>query len=160
MTATRFIAMHTDIADAFRAGRLDANGQPPEHVRSDGSGLPCRHCLADIAAGEPALLFAWRPFDTSQPYAETGPVFLHADACVRHREDGGLPPVLRNRERAMVRGYDAAERIVYGSGESLATARLPQRCLDLLAGPRVVSVHLRSATNGCYLCRVEPAASG
>ena len=50
----------------------------PERQVSDGSAVPCRHCLSDVAAGEPFLILAHRPFPEAQPYAETGPIFLRA----------------------------------------------------------------------------------
>ncbi|MCK4869033.1 MAG: DUF1203 domain-containing protein, partial [Alphaproteobacteria bacterium] len=86
MTNQRFIAMPSETARGFREGGPDAHDQPPERHVSDGSGVPCRHCLADVTEGEPFLILAWRPFPGPQPYAETGPVFLHAVGCERHDE--------------------------------------------------------------------------
>src|SRR5262245_41902280 len=91
MTALRFVSMPTDRARAFQAGAPDANGQPPErHVASE-DGLPCRHCQRPIAIGEHYLILAYRPFPAAQPYAELGPIFLHAEACERHLDTGALP---------------------------------------------------------------------
>ena len=66
----------------------DAHGQKPEKQISDGDGVPCRHCLTRVAKGEPYLVLAYRPFPRDQPYAETGPIFLHAEPCPRFEEDG------------------------------------------------------------------------
>ena len=156
MNGLRFVAMESALAAGYRAGRADANGLPPERLVSDGSGLPCRHCLTDIEAGAAALLFAWRPFDVLHAYAETGPVFLHAMACARHASDDGvLPPVVRTRPRTLVRGYDAGQRIVDGSGGVVESDRLLAHCERLLDDARIDTVHLRSASNGCYTCRVR-----
>src|SRR5690349_14713046 len=76
MQVVRFVAMPTEVARAFQQGAPDANGQPPERHLSDGDGVPCRHCLTTVAAGDPYLLLAYRPFSTLQPYAECGPIFL------------------------------------------------------------------------------------
>jgi hypothetical protein len=67
----------------FQAGGLDAYGLKPERHRSDGNGIPCRHCLRNVEAGEDYLVLAYRPFPSLQPYAETGPIFLHSDPRAR-----------------------------------------------------------------------------
>lgn len=67
MTTILFNAMPTEIARAYQSGALDANGQLPERYISDGDGVPCRHCLQDVAAGEPYLILAYRPFPKCSP---------------------------------------------------------------------------------------------
>ncbi|TMV76816.1 DUF1203 domain-containing protein, partial [Thioclava sp. BHET1] len=42
----------TEEVRALQAGGSDAYGQQPEWKRSDGAGVPCRHCLRHIPAGE------------------------------------------------------------------------------------------------------------
>jgi hypothetical protein len=152
-----FAALPTETVTRLRAGGLDANGQPPERTVSDG-GNPCRHCLAEIEAGEPMLILAHRPFPAAQPYAEIGPIFLHAGDCPRHADSPGMPAMFAARDRMMVRGYGADDRIVYGTGQVVETARLEAVCRDILADPRVAYLHLRSAKNNCYQARVDRAA--
>ncbi len=67
MTDLKFIALATETVRSLQAGNPDANGMVPERRVSDGSGLPCRHCLSDIAAGEPFLVLAHRPFPKPSP---------------------------------------------------------------------------------------------
>jgi hypothetical protein len=74
----RFEAMPTADAEALWNGGTDAYGLKPDTMTSAGPGHPCRHCLANIDEGEELLVFAYRPFPALQPYAETGPIFLHA----------------------------------------------------------------------------------
>ena len=62
-----YSGMPSDLAAAYRAGAPDANGQAPERRISDGDGVPCRHCLENVAAGEPYLVLAYRPFPAPQP---------------------------------------------------------------------------------------------
>jgi hypothetical protein len=150
----RIQALPAGAVAAVRAGGPDANGQPAERARSDGDGLPCRHCLEDIPAARAMLILAWRPFPAPQPYAETGPIFLCAD-CARRPDGPDLPPVVTARPRLLVRGYGADHRIAYGTGGVVETPALAERCAALLAEPRVAYVHLRTATNGCYLARVD-----
>lgn len=153
----RFTALPTAAVAAIRAGGPDANGLPAERSVSDGGGNPCRHCLAEIPEGRAMLVLAWRPFPAPQPYAEIGPIFLCADPCARHPDAPRLPALLAARDRLMIRGYGADHRIVYGTGDVVATAAIEATAARLLADPRVAYVHLRSARNGCYQARIDRA---
>jgi Protein of unknown function (DUF1203) len=149
----RFVAIPTDQVRALQSGALDANGQLPERVVSDGGGNPCRHCLTLIPKGAGMLVLAHRPFPAPQPYAEIGPIFLCADAC----EAGGgeaLPDALASSDY-IVRGYGVDHRIVYGTGVVVATGAIPARAGELFADRRVAYVHVRSARNNCYQCRID-----
>lgn len=99
----RFTPIPTDIARHYQSGGLDAYSLPPERAVSDGGGNPCRHCLAMIPKGAEMLILAHRPFPALQPYAETGPIFLCADACAA---GGGaaLPAILQSPDY-ILRGY-------------------------------------------------------
>ncbi len=149
----------TAIALDFQTGGNDAYGRLPERGVSDGSGLPCRHCLKQIRAGEPYLILAYRPFSTLQPYAETGPIFLHAGPCPRAFLTTSIPEILSSPEY-IVRGYDGDERIIYGTGGVVETGRIAARAETLLADQRVAFVHVRSARNNCFQCRIDRALSG
>ncbi len=127
MTGLKFVALATETVQGLRAGDPDANGQAPERQVSDGSGLPCRHCLGDIAAGEPFLILAHRPFPEPQPYAETGPIFLHAEPCERHGEVDEVPALFLSRAQLLIRGNGADDRIVYGTGQVVPSAGICSR---------------------------------
>ena len=152
----RFVALETALVEALRAGGGDANGQVPERRISDGDGVPCRHCLAPVAKGEPYLILAHRPFPQPQPYAEVGPIFIHAGPCRRGGGDGRLPAFFAS-PRYIVRGYGSDHRIVYGTGQVTPTPEIATAATDLLARPGIAYVHTRSATNNCYHCRIERA---
>jgi hypothetical protein len=149
----RFVPIPTDIVRAYQAGGVDSYGLLPERRVSDGGGNPCRHCLQMIPEGAGMLVLAHRPFGALQPYAETGPIFLCADRC----EAGGaaeVPEILASPEY-IVRGYGADERIVYGTGGVVETARIRARAAEVLALPGVAFVHVRSARNNCFQVRIE-----
>jgi hypothetical protein len=158
MASPRFVALPTDAVRALQGGGLDANGQPPERHVSDGDGNPCRHCLTEIAAGEPMLVLAYRPFPAPQPYAELGPIFLHARSCARHDADAGMPPMFRAWGRLLIRGYGGGHRIVYGTGQVVPVPELEAAAMALLDRPEVAYLHARSAANNCYQCRIERAS--
>ncbi len=159
MTHIRFVALSTEIARAYQRGEKDAYGQSPERQTSTGPGLPCRHCLSDVDVGEDYLILAHRPFSLIQPYAETGPIFLHAKACARHPDTPEAPQLFRQQEEMMVRGYDADERIVYGTGAIVSTNRIAEIATAMFDDPRVAFVDVRSAKNGCFQCRIQGRAA-
>ena len=149
----RYVAIPTEMVRAYQAGGVDANGQVPERQRAEGGGNPCRHCLKMIPEGAEMLVLAHRPFPAPQPYAEVGPIFLCAEPC----EAGGggeLPEMLASPDY-IVRGYGADDRIVYGTGGVVATGAIPTRAEALFGDARVVYVHVRSARNNCYQCRID-----
>lgn len=156
MTPIRFVAMPAEDAARYRTGGPDAYGLAPERKTCEGGGVPCRHCLNMVKPGEDYLVLAYRPFPALQPYAETGPIFLHADECARTSEVTGLPAMLESPDY-IVRGYGADDRIVYGSGAVTATDAIAGRAGELLARDDIAYVHIRSARNNCYQCRVERA---
>lgn len=64
-----FTPLPTALVRALQAGGADAYGLPPERRVSDGGGVPCRHCLEQVAEGDGYLVLAARPFPALQPYA-------------------------------------------------------------------------------------------
>ncbi len=151
----RYVAIPTGLARAYQSGGPDANGQVPERMISDGGGNPCRHCLKMIPHGAEMLVLAHRPFPAPQPYAEIGPIFLCASPC----DAGGgadLPEILASPDY-ILRGYGTDDRIVYGTGRVIATEAIPAGATALLADPRVAYLHVRSARNNCFQCRIDPS---
>lgn len=150
----RFTPIPTPQARAYQSGGPDANGQAPERHISDGQGNPCRHCLRMIPQGAEMLVLAHRPFPAPQPYAEIGPIFLCAAPC----EAGGGPdlPEILTSPSYVLRGYDARDRIVYGTGAVVTLAQLMAEARARLADPRVAYVHVRSARNTCFQSRIDP----
>jgi hypothetical protein len=112
--------------------------------------------MRNVAAGEPYLVLAYRPFPELQPYAETGPIFLHAEECERAR-CGSEPPEMLAGPDYIVRGYGADDRIVYGTGAVVPTPAIAEKAEALLARDDVAYVHVRSARNNCYQCRIDAA---
>ena len=157
MTEIRFVALPTETVAHYRAGGADANGQVPERHIASGGGNPCRHCMDMIADGDEMLILAHRPFPEAQPYAEIGPILLHADACERWEKDSAeIPPFLES-PGYIVRGYSADNRIVYGTGRVIATPDIPERADTILDRDDIAFVHVRSAANNCFHCRIESA---
>ena len=157
MANFRFVALASNQALAYQSGAVDANGQMPERQLSDEGGVPCRYCLAEVDAGAPFLVLAHRPFPGPQPYAEIGPIFLHANSCARYSKEGEPPAMFSKWDNLLLRGYGRDDRIVYGTGKVVATSQLAEAIGETFTNEKVAYIHLRSAKNNCFMCRVERA---
>jgi Protein of unknown function (DUF1203) len=151
----RVQGMSSTEASRLREHGPDANHQAPIEMISDGKSNPCRHCLALIAKGDAMLLLAYRPFDDLQPYAETGPIFLHKEACKRY-DSQAMPAWFEHFDPAIIRGYSEQHYIRYDTGQAIAGNALTSACQNILADTSVAYVHIRSKFN-CYQCKVERA---
>lgn len=151
----RFEAMPSADAKALWNGGTDAYGLKPDSMVSTGSGHPCRHCLGNIDEGEELLVFAYRPFAELQPYAETGPVFLHARPCRRYTAEDVQPHVLETSRDYILRGYGPNDRIVYGTGAVILADDVRSYAQGLLTRDDIAYIHVRSARNNCYQCRIS-----
>jgi hypothetical protein len=151
----RIQGISTDHVRRLREGGVDANGQAPLVRVAEGVANPCRHCLNLIAEGDDKLVLAYRPFDRHQPYAETGPIFLHREACTRYDGDA-VPAWFDFMDPAIVRGYDGDDWIRYDTGDVVRGPDIADACRTILADPTVAYVHVRSKFN-CFQCRVDRA---
>lgn len=154
-TNPSFTAMPTEDATRYWAGEPDAYGNTPETMISSGGGMPCRHCLSHIAEGDGLLVLAYRPFKALQPYAETGPIFLHAEPCPRYSAEEITPPILSSSPDYIVRGYGSDDRIVYGTGAVTSADQIITRSQELLERADIAYLHVRSSRNNCYQCRID-----
>ncbi|MFZ2101586.1 MAG: DUF1203 domain-containing protein [Oricola sp.] len=157
MTGIRFLPLDTETVRALQRGGPDAYGFKAETAISDGDRMPCRHCLSNIEAGDEYLILAHRPFPASQPFAETGPIFLHARECEAAAVGPDIPEILTHSPRFILRGYGNDDRIHYGSGKIVEQADIPSYAEELFANREIAYVHVRSATNNCYQARIERA---
>jgi hypothetical protein len=143
----------TDEVERIRSGAPDANGQAALVRVAEGVANPCRHCLDLIAEGDDKLVLAYRPFDRLQPYAEAGPIFLHAGACERYSSHA-LPAWFDFLDPAVIRGYDRDDWIRYDTGDVVRGPELTAACERILSDSTVAYVHIRSKFN-CFQCRVD-----
>lgn len=158
MPALQFTPMPSAQAQIYWKGGSDAHGLPPERHVSGGVGVPCRHCLGEVAAGEDYLILAYRPFPDLQPYAEVGPIFLHASPCHAYDGKAAVPAMYLDGEPRILRGYGRDNRIIYGSGRVVPPENMAAYAATLLDDPATAYVHVRSATNNCFACRIDRVA--
>ena len=153
----KFKALPTSDVRRIQAGGPDANGQAARRKISDGHGNPCRHCLTEIAEGKEMLVLAYRPFPAPQPYAEIGPIFLCAEECSRHEDSSAPAQMFGNYGRVLLRGYTCEHQILYRTGQIVEVADLEKAAERILENVEVSYIHMRSASNNCYQCRIERA---
>ncbi len=155
---THFIARPIAAAVAEAARERFAAGDPTVIRRVVDAPLayPCRHCLRDGEVGEAMLLFSHSPFETTGPYAERGPVFVHERACdAPDLAVDELPEVTRVRKQVVARAYDHS-----GAIHDAALVDAPDAAAALrtfFEDARVAFVHVRSVTYGCFTYAVERA---
>lgn len=144
----------TEDFERLRRGGHDAHGQPALVRKAEGAANPCRHCLGLIGVGEDKLILAYRPFDGPlQPYAETGPIFLHQKMCARYDSDA-LPAWFAFLDPAAIRGYGDDNWIRYETGQVVRGTDLKVACESILQDQNIAYVHIRSKY-GCFQCRVD-----
>lgn len=136
------------------AARLRAAGGPI-YVADSKPGYPCRLCLTDAEPGERLMLVSYDPFETDSPYRSASPIFLHADGCRRHTDDGLLPVQLTGRTLS-VRGFDAAAMMLDGvviDGDQLAAT------IQRMFSDRAIErIHVHNASRGCWATSIDRAA--
>ena len=151
----RFVALDSETVRRLQDGGVDAYGNTPVRLVSDGGAIPCRHCLQRVAKGEPYLALAYSPFVERQPYAETGPIFLHAERCERAADSATPAAMFKSGGQYILRGYDTSDWIKYDAAEIVPANQLVQRAEELLSRGDVAYVHMRSSRYNCYQCRIE-----
>lgn len=159
MTVLLYKPIPTDTVRNLQNGQKDANGHLPERHIADETGLPCRHCLKEVSMGDEYLILSYKPFESTQPFAERGPIFLHAKACNTYEDTENLPAMYSPDSSTLMRGYDRHERIVYGTGEVVKNTEIETTAKKILNTDRVKFIHARSATNNCFQYRIDPIVS-
>jgi hypothetical protein len=115
---------------------------------------PLRCCLRLAREDESIALISYTPFTARSPWAETGPVYVHAAGCEGFAADE-LPDQLRTGPR-ILRTYRADGTLDYEhvthvpEGEDLEPA-----LRKLFAEPEVATVHVRALLTQCFTYAVE-----
>lgn len=156
MTDLTVIAIHPARLDAIRGAGKDEHGNPLAAYPAKGW-EPLRCCLRTAAEAEAVALISYAPFTARSPWAEVGPVYIHAEPCAGYPDSGALPADLRTGPRVL-RTYHADMSLDYddityvASGEDLEPA-----LRDLLDRPGVAEVHVRASMSQCFTYAVRAA---
>lgn len=146
-------AIPREIATYVRVhGRDPVWGTPSLTQPATGFG-PCRLCLRTFRQGEELrTLFTYDTYQGVAEFPQPGPVYIHAEDCVRHED--GFPPDLRELKltfEAVAAGprVVALERTVGGDAEGVIAR--------LLGLPGTEFVNVRNTEAGCFVARIERA---
>ncbi|HEV8184762.1 MAG TPA: DUF1203 domain-containing protein [Chthoniobacterales bacterium] len=152
-TCYRIVPLPTEVAET---ARRSATGGAPDHatvIADSPTGYPCRHCLRWAKPGEPMILFPFTSVPAGHPYSESGPIFVHAEACDRYGETHVFPSHFRKGR--VLRAYDSKHLMI---GAEVVSSDEPEAVIEkLLENPETDFIHVRSATRGCYTFRIERA---
>jgi len=155
MSSFRFQGIPESVAAEVRTTmRAPEYGHPAYRELAQGYG-PCRLCLQTFVIGrEERILFTYQPFLEAGTLPAPGPIFIHAESCVRY--DGlELPPDFRSLPLVFEAYRNAGhllsqERVgVHVSDDALRTI-FDRTSADY--------VHIRNREAGCFMARVEPCA--
>ena len=147
----RVIPLRTEVAEAAR--RAATSGAPDHAVVIPDSpqGYPCRHCLRWAQPGERVILFPFAAIPPGRPYAEIGPIFVHAEPCERYTATQEFPADFR--EARVFRAYNSKQDMI---DAAVVNDRQPEAVIEkLLQNPEIAFVDVRSVTRGCYTFRIE-----
>lgn len=155
LTTTTFTIrpLPADDARTIRAAR-ETHGNPVRYVLDADGGKPCRHCLQAGAAGDGMILASYSPFTKTGPYAEIGPIYIHAQACPSYAERDSFPADFAPK-RFVLRKYDAEHNNL---GGELIGERSPESVIaQLFSDSKVAYLHARFFGAGCYAFRIDRA---
>jgi hypothetical protein len=156
MTGLRILAIDPDRLDAMRVAGNDGHGNPLVAYPALGW-EPMRCCLHVADVGESIVLISYAPFADPSPWAEVGPVFIHAEACGGYEPASGLPAELRTGPRVL-RTYRPDRTLNY---EDIAFVErdidIEPALRDVLSRPDVDEVHVRASLSQCFTYAVRAA---
>jgi hypothetical protein len=132
--------------DRLRRQGHDDFGNPFVVRIDEEGGSPLRCCLREIQPGERIALIAYQPSHIGGPYAEVGPVFVHAERCDGWSGDG-CPEGLRHRQ-LLLRAYDSegnqVDNVIAEPGEHEAAIA------NLFSRSKIAFIHARNVMPGCF----------
>ncbi len=153
LLALDVIAIDPDRLQRMRDDGRDETGNPWVTFPAEGW-EPLRCCLTRPSSGTQIALITYSPWTTPSPWAESGPVFVHADACSGW-SGSGWPEAFRNSHSALqpfdsdgARAYDHITFVQPDDDHEEAVRRV-------LAADGVEVVHVRSATAQCFTFEVR-----
>lgn len=138
-----YLPIPDEIAALARQTLLDGYGHQLHVERNQ---APCRSCLRISKEPEDLILLSYQPLLDTNPYAEIGPIFIHAHECEPYRSRE-FPADFLERE-LVVRAYDLDGRIV--DAVVAAPGEAQSAAASFLASDRIAEVHVRHRSYTCF----------
>jgi hypothetical protein len=151
-TTLQFLAIPQSLADEARRTLTDRFGHRLHVTKAQG---PCRLCLRVPKAPEDLILLSYQPLPDTGPYAEVGPIYIHAKGCEPYADSQTFPADFAGR-RLVLRAYghngDIVDAVVTEPGEAERAAAA------FLRDESIAEVHVRHASYTCFDFKIVRAA--
>jgi len=151
----RISAIPPQTLDHLRAAGIDDFGNPLAVIVDEQGGSPLRCCLRPAAPGDRLVLIAYRPFSRPGPYAEVGPVFIHAERCAGYTAPTRYPAGYRDWATLIFRPYHVDGRMAYAAITMVDGPQAEQAIAAIFADPTIEMIHARNVYAGCYMFAID-----
>jgi hypothetical protein len=148
--ALAYVPIPDEIAAEARRTLQDRFGHQLAVARNQG---PCRSCLRISKAPEDLILLSYQPLPDTNPYAEIGPIFIHAHECTPY-DSPDFPADFLERE-LVVRAYNFDGRIA--DATVAAPGEAQRAAADFLRSDSIAEVRLRARSYTCFYFKVVRA---
>lgn len=156
MSSFKMYPIPDSVASHIRKVRMDDFGHRLSvSVATENDTAPCRSCLTVFVPGEGRILFSYSPNQYDHPYNEIGPIYIHEKECRPYTDHENFPPELRTRRPLVLRCY-AVDGTMVG-GELVGKRPVEEVIGSLLEDFNIEYLHVRTASVGCYIARIERA---
>lgn len=153
----RIEAIAPDVLDRIRGAGQDDFGNPIDVATDQARGSPLRCCLQPAEPGARIALIAYRPFIHPGPYAEVGPVFVHARRCAGYNTPEMYPSGYRNWPTMIFRPYHFDGRMAYPALAMVDGEHAEDAIAGMFTDPTVELIHSRNVYAGCFMFAIRRA---
>jgi hypothetical protein len=140
----RYLPIPDEIASEARATLRD---RFDHRLKVTTEAAPCRSCLRISRRPEELILLSYQPSPDRGPYAEIGPIFIHARECRPYAQTESFPADFAER-RLVLRAYGQTGEIVDAMVAPPGTA--PDCAARFFEDERVVEIHARHESYTCF----------
>jgi hypothetical protein len=140
----KYLPIPNEIAAQAREKRVDRFGHQLQAVQET---APCRVCLRIPSEPEAMILMSYQPLSDTGPYAEIGPIFVHAQGCRPYSDFEAFPPDFAARPLVLrAYGYDGriTDARVAEPGQARSVAA------EFLSREEVAEIHVRHVSYTCF----------
>jgi Protein of unknown function (DUF1203) len=147
----RIVPLATDVAEQARRAAEAGVADHAIITVAKPDEAPCRHCLRWAQPGERVILFPYTSIPADRPYSDTGPIFVHLEACERYARTEKFPADFRRNR--VLRTYDCNDNMI--DAQVVESDDIEEVIETLLTNPKTAFLQARNVSRGCYTMRLE-----